>query len=245
MNKYNLVANKLAIYIFALLVVCPSVAISNDWAVEITPYAWLAGVDADVTVGNREVDVDVGFSDLLDNLDFAAAFLAVAQYDRFVLWGQVDYLDLNTGDVDTPIGVDARAESKALFLTTAAGYQFDGFVQGSTIDVLLGLRYLRMKNKLSLEGFGTSRRTRDLIDAVLVVRPSFQLSEKWRFNPTLSIGAGDSDLTYEIQPQFQYQFNDTLAARLGYRRLYYDVDKNNFEFDGAFHGFLLGLGFAF
>ncbi len=220
-------------------------AISDDWSFEVTPYAWLAGIDADVAAGDREADVDIGFSDLFDNLDLAAAFLARAQYNRWVVWGQVDYLDLDTGDVSTPIGADARVETKAFFLTTAAGYQFDGFVKGSTIDVLLGVRYLRLKNKLSVDGFGDARKTSDVVDGVVVLRPSFPLSERWRFNPTLSVGGGDSNLTYELQPTFQYQINETLAARIGYRKLYYDVDNDNVEFDGDFHGLLLGVGFTF
>lgn len=223
----------------------PTLGISEDWSFEFTPYAWLAGVDADVTVGNREAEVNPSFSDLLDNLDLAAAFLTTAQYNRWVLWGQVDYLSLDSGDVDTRLNVDARAKSKSLFVTTAVGYQFDGFVEGSTIDALIGTRYLHVKNKLSLGNFETDSKTRDLLDAVLVLRPSFPLGEKWRFNPTLSIGAGDSDLTYELQPQFQYQFSENFAARFGYRKLYYDIDKKNFEFDGTFEGFLLGVGIVY
>lgn len=223
----------------------PTLALSKDWSFEFTPYAWLAGIDADVAAGDREGDVDISFSDLLDNLDLAAAFIARAQYDRWVIWGQVDYLDLDTGEVDTDFDVDVRLDTTAFFLTTAAGYQFDGFFEHSTIDVLFGVRYLKLRNTLSVEGFGDGRGSNELLDGVVIIRPSFPLGQRWRFNPTLSIGRGDSDLTYELQPQFQYQFNETLLARVGYRKLYYDVDKNDLEFDGDFNGFLFGLGFTF
>ncbi len=66
------------------------------------------------------------------------------------------------------------------------------------------------------------------------------------FNPTLAFGGGgDSELIYELQPQFQYQFTDNLALRVGYRRMYYDVKGDRGEFDGVIHGAMLGLGLKF
>ena len=55
-------------------------------------------------------------------------------------------------------------------------------------------------------------------------------------------GGGDSKLTYELQPNLQYQFSNLIAARLGYRRLYYDYKGDKADFDGTFQGFTLGLG---
>ena len=38
----------------------------SGWSFEITPYAWLAGLEGNLTVGGREVDFDKSFSDLFD-----------------------------------------------------------------------------------------------------------------------------------------------------------------------------------
>ena len=59
----------------------------------------------------------------------------------------------------------------------------------------------------------------NLTDTVVMLRPSFQISERWRFNPTLAYGvSGDSDTTYSMMPQLQYQFSDSFAARFGYKK---------------------------
>jgi hypothetical protein len=56
---------------------------------------------------------------------------------------------------------------------------------------------------------------------------------------------GDSDLVWELQPHFQYQFTDHVSGRIGYRRLVYDYEGDKADFDGAFHGLIVGLGVTF
>ena len=62
--------------------------------------------------------------------------------------------------------------------------------------------------------------------------------------PTLAIGAGDSDLVYELFPQIQYQVNENIAARIGYRRVGYkfkgDEDEDN-ELNATLAGLIVGV----
>jgi len=222
-------------------------ATDDGWKFEVTPYIWAAGIDGDIEVNGREVDVDVGFEDLADKVDLGGSFLAVVQKGMWVNWLQVDYVELSEdGTVSALGGVEADIESDTLFLTAATGIQIGLWREGQTLDILGGIRYLRMDNELTISGVGSFDKTTDIYDGVLVLRPSLPLGERWRFNPTLSIGAGDSDLTYELQPQFQYDFTDTWAMRIGYRRLYYDTEgSRGNSFDGAFHGFFIGFGGTF
>ncbi|TDR53041.1 hypothetical protein DFP85_110107 [Halomonas ventosae] len=217
-----------------------------QWSGEITPYLWAAGIDGDATVQGNDVEIDVGFDDLLDNTDLAGSVLGVLRRDRLVFWGQVDYFSLSTGAVDTPSGASAELETDSVIWTLAAGYQFDGWMPGQHVDVMLGARQLSLDNELSISGVGTFTRDKDYTDAVVVVRPSLPINERWLFNPTLSFGTGDSDSTWELWPQFQYKITDTWAARIGYRRLHYDIegDAGN-EFDAAFHGLVVGFGGLF
>jgi hypothetical protein len=220
-------------------------AAEDKWKFEITPYLWAAGIDGDVTVNGQSTNVEVSFSDMLDATNASFAFLGVAQYGRVVLWAQVDYLSLDTDEIDDP-PANARLESDVTMSTLAVGYQFDGWAKGQTFDVLIGARQLTLDNKLTVNGVGTFQNDRDINDTVLVVRPSFPLSDRWRFNPTLSYGSGDSESVTELQPQFQYQISKNWATRLGYRRLAYDIksDSGN-EVDITFSGFIIGFGGTF
>jgi hypothetical protein len=222
-------------------------AADDGWSFEVTPYVWFVGMDGDVEVKGTKADVDVGFEDLIDKVDIGGSLLTVVQKGRWVNWLQLDYYELSDDEtVDKIGGAKVEVESDTLLLTAATGIQVDGWSEGQTFDILLGVRYAGMDNELTISGVGSRDDSSDIYDAVLVIRPSFPIGKRWRFNPTLSIGTGDSDLTYELQPQFQYSFNETWAARVGYRRLYYDVEGDRgISFDGALHGFILGIGAVF
>lgn len=225
-----------------LLPACAFAQTNDEWKFEFMPYAWLAGIDGDVTVRDKTAEVDVGFDDLLDTVDFAGSFLLVARQDRLVFWEQFDYMELDSDNLSNSPDI-ASVKSKSLFSTSAVGYQFDGF-GNSKIDVMAGLRYAHMDNALHLPE-SVRKRSADLFDAVLVLRPDFEILEWLHFNPTMSVGAGDSDLTYELQPQLQFRLGKSTVARLGYRRLFYDVENNGVKFDGAIHGLIAGVGFIF
>jgi hypothetical protein len=229
----------------------------QGWKVEITPYAWLAGIEGDVTVNGRKTEFDKGFSDLIDGVDMAGGLLAVVQYDRFLVWGQYDYFSTSTDNLDVedqPQG--GSMDSKMLLGEFAVGYQFDGWSEGQTFDVLVGVRALTFDNKLTVDNHGT-RETEDpaedsRVDGIIVLRPSIPVFpskiDGLRFNPTLAIGAGDSDLVYELQPQFQYQITDSVSARLGYRTVGYKLkgehNEDN-EMNIRLAGLIAGVGVTF
>lgn len=223
----------------------PGRAAENEgWRVELVPYVWVAGIDADVEVGGRSGEVDASFSDLVDYLDMAAAILANARYDSWVLRAQVDYLDLSS-DLRRANG---SLESETTMASLAFGYQFR-FGGGHTLDLLAGARNLAMDNKLKLDAFGNSDSDKDYTDPIIMLEPSFRLSKRWRFNALASYGeGGDSEYTYELQPQFIYQGWKHVELRLGYRQLHYKIEsggRRDASFDGDFKGPFIGIGATF
>jgi outer membrane protein OmpA-like peptidoglycan-associated protein len=73
------------------------------------------------------------------------------------------------------------------------------------------------------------------------------IGERWKFTSTFSYGEGDSEKMYEMWPQFQLQINDKLAARFGYRRLFYDIESETTanRWDGSLQGVTIGIGGTF
>ncbi len=215
---------------------------AKEWQVEITPYVWFAGVDGDVTARGRTVSPSIGFSDLFDATDVAGSFLVAGQYQRWVAFTQFDYVALNTSNLDNP-PAQGEVDTHSTLATLAAGYQFDMPLRGSTVDLLLGARITYFDNTVKLNGIGEFSGTKTIVDPVLMVRPSFRLTSWLRLNPTMAISAlGNSDWGYELQPHLQFQITDRIAARAGYRRLYYDYKGDAVRFNGSMHGFILGLG---
>ena len=226
----------------------------QGWKFELTPYAWMAGLEGDVTVNGQKTDFDKSFSDLFKAVELGGSLLGVAQYDRFLLWGQVDYFSLSTDELDVedqPQG--GKLDLKTLLGEVAVGYQIDGWMEGQTFDLLVGARILHMENDLEVYGQGSKSKDTDVVDPILVVRPSMLVFpskiQGLRFNPTLAIGGGgDSDLVYELFPQLQYQITDNIAARLGYRTVGYKFkgEKNeDNELNLRMAGLTVGLGVTF
>ncbi len=225
--------------------------------IEITPYAWLAGLEGDITVDGQETDFEKSASDLLDAVDVGGSLLAIVQYNRYLVWGQVDFFSLSTDELeveDRPQG--GSLDTDLLLGEVAVGYQIDGWSEGQTFDILVGVRTLTVENELTVFGRGTvasdDRDKESRVDGIIVVRPSMPVFPSrisgLRFNPTLAIGGGDSDLVYELQPQLQYQINDNVAARLGYRTVGYKLkgeDNEDNELNIRLAGLIVGVGVTF
>ena len=255
---------KILVTLVAALLVASATGFAAEptgWKFELTPYLWAAGLEGDGTINGQDFDFDKSFSDIVDAVDVGGSLLGIAQYNRFILWGRADFFSLDTDEMDLedqPAG--GRLETDLLLAEFAAGYQVDGWMEGQTFDILAGVRTLTIENELTVYGRGTvgtddrpeqwEKETR--VDGLLILRPSIPLFpskiDGLRLNATLAIGAGDSDLVYEMNPEIQYQITENIAARLGYRTVGYklvgdDNEDNELNFNLA--GLIVGLGVTF
>lgn len=218
----------------------------DHWEFVLTPYLWAQGIEGDISLRGRDADVNASFGDLLENLDAAAAFMFEASKGRWVNWVQFDYSALSMERVGAR-GVEAELESKTTMFAVGTGYRFDVGAR-STLDVLVGVRGFDMDNSLELRPLADVSTSSTAYDAIVALRPRIRFGEHWSFNPTLSVGSGDSDLTWELQPQFVYSCSycdHHYEIRFGYRNLDYKTDKGNAKLDIAFRGPLIGFGWRF
>lgn len=216
---------------------------------EISPYFWGAGLDTDVTVRGQTATIERDFSDIVDAIDIGGGIMGGAAFNRFVMVAQLDFVAYDTDELEVDEQpARGRLETDMFMAMVAAGYRFGGERPGKHFDLLLGARNLSLDTTLTLDARGRFEWDKDYVDPILMVRPSFPLGSRWRFNPSMSYGTGgDSEKVWELQPQFQFQISDNWAARFGYRRLYYEIDSDNGlnKFDGAFQGLIIGIGGTF
>jgi len=211
----------------------------------LTPYLWAIGIDGDIQASREDTTVSMDFGDVLDNLDMAGSVLLEANVGNWVSYAMVDYLSLDTGDVQTRFpGRDADLELDSTMITAATGYRVH-MSERSTIDVQVGIRYAQMDVQASIEGVGERDADNTIYDGILALRPRLALSKNWTFSPTMSIGAGDSDLTWELSPQFVYDCSCGFEVRLGYRNLNYEFEKGSDSLDLTIKGPVIGFGFSF
>ncbi len=212
--------------------------------IEITPLAWFAGIDGDVTVGDRTAEVDLSFSDILDVLKFGGGGMVSVQAGPWIGFGQLDYVSLDTDELGEDAPEVVNLEMNQYIVTAALGRQIRTGNR-SKLDVLIGVRSFILNTYLTLKGVGFREGDRNVIDGVLVLRPELKITDKLSFSSTISLGGGDSDFTMEAHPQLKYQFLDNLVFRLGFRRLFYDIVGDVAEFEGGFQGLDFGVGVTF
>lgn len=245
----------------------------DGWQFELTPYLWAFGVDGEATVNEYSANFSKDFSDIVENIDGGGSILFVPSYNRFVALLQYDFasIDADVDSLNNRIQQDfpsakLAADFETTIGTAAVGYRFDTFGEHSWVDVMVGVRQMELESDLVVayddpgppvtrqrERFNTEP---DVTDTLIMLRPSIRISERWRFNPTMSYAVdGDSEDHYELSPQFQFQFSDYFALRLGYRSLTYDIeegriaadpdDSNYRRFDGDISGAMIGIGWTF
>lgn len=221
----------------------------QDLKIEITPYAWLAGIEGDMSVRGYSVDFDKSFSDLFDAVEIGGSVRLGAEYNRFMVEALVDFFSLSTDELDVENQPKRGAlDSKMLITEAAAGYRVDGWSEGVTFGLMAGVRNLHLENDLEVLNDGSFSREDDVTDAMFYVLPCIPVFpskiEGLRFNPIMGIGAGESDLAYELFPQFQYQITDAIAVHLGYRTVgwQFEGDKNDNDLNISLSGLILGVG---
>ncbi|MFH0953257.1 MAG: outer membrane beta-barrel protein [Verrucomicrobiota bacterium] len=228
-----------AMAVCVAMLAAAATAADQGWSLELRPYIWFVNIDGTLSVGDKEADFEADFSDLIDKVDLAGELMAIATYNRWVLFAQADYFSLSDEFENGPGG---DLEADMTYLTGTAGYRFDGFVKDSTMDLLAGVRYLRSDTEIEVHGVGASDKTSEATDAIVMLRSSFPLSEKLSLGLSMSIGTGDSDLVWELQPDLAYQFSERVAGHVGYRRLEYEFEEDDAELDVGFQGFMIGVG---
>jgi len=235
---------------------------SDKWEFEIAPYLFASGLNGTVGMRGVEADVDMSFGDIWDRLDKAFMLLATAQKGDWIFGFDGMYVELDgeqTSSWQGPLGnsntAQLNAEMTEQIYSLSAGRNIAQQNSGSRLDVLGVARYTNLQTKLSLalttgsdllpDGSRSASAEYDWWDAAIGFRYVAPLSDRWDFVGYADVGAGGSDLTYQVLAGVNWQFTNALSAKIGYRYLYQDYEKDNFKWDMAMSGAFLGLGIRF
>ncbi|UCH46603.1 MAG: hypothetical protein JSU95_10790 [Betaproteobacteria bacterium] len=230
------------------------------WQVEITPYLFGAGLKGTVGFKGVVADIDVGVDELLDNLNKAFMLFATAERNNWVFALDTMYFNLENEQTRTwqgPLGNTSTAELKAdveeQIFALAAGRRIVD--DRSKVDVLAVARYTGLETSLGLklttgppllpDGSRSINVKESWWDAAIAVKGKLPIAQKWDLTGYADVGAGGSDLTYQVMLGVNWQFSRVFSAKLGYRYLYQDYRKDDFIWDMASSGVILGLGIRF
>jgi opacity protein-like surface antigen len=255
-------AFKLATVCSAVLCVGPALAqaVSSEsqdkWQFTGAIYLWGADLRGQTISGS---DVEVDFSDLLDNLEMAFFGAFAARKNAWSILADVVYMDVsaaNTTDLSIPIG------PIQVPVTTAAELDLEGWVfhmtggyelhlnNNSRVDLIGGVRYLDLDMDLFLElqslGPGQSRTVSESLtawDGIIGLKGRAALGERWFLPYYIDIGAGESKLTWQASAGVGFQAGEIWDVALVYRHLEWDLDSTRVIDDINFSGPTLGVIF--
>ena len=126
--------------LFCCLIISTNVIAAGDWEYQIEPYMMASSITGDASVGRvAGAPVDVGFDDILDNLDMAGMLHFEAHHKSG--WGMsLDYGFMDLGaDISTSNGavVDIGVHQGVFEALAINRYQ----VSGGTLDYSFGIRW--------------------------------------------------------------------------------------------------------
>ena len=223
------------------------------WEFTIAPYFWTAGLEGNVgAFGLPEVSVDAGFSDILDNLNFAAMAMAEVRRERFGIFLDVIYLDLETDGSDTPGPLFSTASVTATtrIITPMLEYRIREH-NGASVDGMAGARIWYAETGINLAGGTLSGRgaTDDetWVDPAVGLKGRVPIAKNWALGGWGIIGGfgAGSDFMWDVFFGVNYAFNDWFSGEVGYRGMGTDFRDNGYVFDVTMNGPVLAAVFRF
>ena len=228
----------------------------DQWQFSAAIYLWEADLGGQT---NRGSEVEVAFSDLVDNLEMAFMGAFAARKNKWSLLTDVIYMDLGvdtTADLSVPVGpiqvpvtTSVSLDVEAWILHFAAGYNL--YSKGKTrLDLIGGARYLDLDQTMFLElqslGPGLSRTISEsltALDGIVGLKGQASLGERWYLPYYVDVGAGESKLTWQATAGIGYRAGRVWNLALVYRHLEWDLDSTLVIDEINFSGPTLGVIF--
>jgi hypothetical protein len=243
---------------------------TQNWALQVTPYMWAAGLDGHISPFRRgpTIGVEKSFSDVMDDLNFGGFINIWGRYDRFVFSGDIMYVDTTDGHSTGPLpaipipgvgvippggNIDAKVDTKQFTAALMGGYRVIDTPQFS-LDALGGARFWHISNDVKLTGSlgglsGTASYDESFgwVDPLVGLRVFLPLTEKLSLQGQADIGGfgAGSDLTWSSMATVNYVFSERLSASMGYKVLDVDFDHDGHVYDTRLSGPVLGMTLRF
>jgi len=242
---------------------------TSEWRFTLAPYVWGVGLSGDVGVfGRGPVDVDIPFSDILENLDFAAMGVAEAHNGTWGVFVDLNYTSLSAGksrsrslerDLFEQFGATAEVSASAditEFIGTMMGQWRAVDSDQMTLDLMAGARYWNIENDITARGsvsgggpLGLSV-SKELsgsdgaswVDPMVGVKSRIDTTTPVYFTGWGMIGGFGvgSDINWDVMGGVGYQWTEKFSTVLGYRALGVDYEDDGFVYDVIQQGVAFG-----
>jgi len=235
--------------ILAMALFASSTAQAGEWKHEFAPYVWGAAMEGQSGIGPVTVDVDVSFSDIVDNLETGFQGVYRGTKDRVSVTVDLVYMGLGATGNGPEGYVRGDVDMDQVALEVAGGYEVL-----ERLVVFGALRYNDISMEIDTSGpLGTRSASldEDWIDPVIGAHYTIPFADKWSFTLRGDIGGFGvgSDFAWQAIGSVRWQANERLGVVGAYR--YFEMDYENgsgadyFKYDMATSGPGVGVVFTF
>ncbi|MBO9709023.1 MAG: hypothetical protein J7521_12505 [Caulobacter sp.] len=193
---WRVVARLAAIVVFLASPALAQSDTSDRWRVIVSPYAWAASLDGDLTLAGLHTNVDVPFSEIFDHLDFVAMGEVEVAKGR---WGViVDGQHVKTSQDEKVLANRVDLGIETTNVDVAAYYRvYERELGGATrmggprhfaIEPYAGARWTRLTADVSALGLQT-RKTSEWTDIIVGARSDYDLTDRWNLSGAVDLGS--------------------------------------------------------
>jgi hypothetical protein len=215
---------------------------SADWKWDGSLYFLGAAMTGDVTVHGVTADLNVGFDQILDNLQFGAMGKLRVSNRRWAVATDVIYMGLGAAKNGVSVDFDQWCVEPTV-----------GYHLGEGFELLAGVRYNSLSGELRLapnlpNAVRVASGTQDWFDPIVGFNYDAPVVEGWNFHLRADIG-GSSGLTWQVYPALNWHFSDTGSLQMGYRWVDNDYSTGSgtslFRYNVMTEGPQLGVNIRF
>jgi opacity protein-like surface antigen len=240
---------------FALVTANAIPAKADDWQHQVGITAFAFGMEGHAGVKGIEAKMDLGITDVLDDLDGALTLLVQGSNNSWGYWLSYEYVGMSDNTTFQVPGDNTTGQinGKAIFGTEIIDGGFAWNVPGvEWLELIGGARGWILEERFRSKSstiFGNNSRSiqqqKEWVDAIVGIRAKFRLADQWSTMIRADAGAGDSDSTYQALAMLNYEINDHWTTGAGVRYLSVDYSDGGFLFDMDMSGFELAVLYSF
>lgn len=221
------------------------------WEFTLTAYAPLMGLDGSTGITPFLAEVDVPFTDLVDEIDGGFMAYFNARKDRWSITG--DFMWIKASASTTPTAFTyVGFQQEQTMANLALGYSLVRD-DNTLLEILGGVAYTGLDLDIDLTDVrfpalgGVRSASEDWIDPFVGLVFHHRFNDKWMFFARADFGSFDvsSDEYWQAFLGFTYSFNPNVGVALCYRWISVDYHQGRFDYDIVTSGPCLGLTMRF